>query len=42
MYNLPKKARLEPPPVLTLQEANELKEQISQLHPGVLMISAMS
>jgi hypothetical protein len=25
-----------------LQEANELKEQISQLHPGVLMISAMS
>jgi len=35
-YNnpLPKKPRYDPPPVLTLQEANELKEQISQLHPG--------
>jgi hypothetical protein len=33
-YNLPpKKPRLDPPPVLTLQEANDLKEQISQLHP---------
>ena len=42
MYNLPKKARMEPPPVLTLQEANELKEQISQLHPGVFMSSAIN
>ena len=41
MYNLAKKARMEPPPVLTLQEANELKEQISQLHPGVFMSSAI-
>jgi hypothetical protein len=33
-YNLPpKKPRVDQPPVLTLQEANELKEQISQLHP---------
>ena len=33
-HNLPaKKPRLDQPPVLTLQEANDLKEQISQLHP---------
>ena len=33
-YNIPpKKPRVDQPPVLTLQEANELKEQISQLHP---------
>ena len=29
----PKKPRPDQPPVLTLQEANDLKEQISQLHP---------
>lgn len=42
-YHLPaKKPRLDQPPVLTLQEANDLKEQISQLHPGVNIIKLFS